>query len=244
MATWGGGASTGLGTNNPIIAAYEAAYNRARAANESRYNDILGQYKERYSRIMGTLATTGAQELSDTQEAWARRQAATSAGLAERGLSNTTIAPTMAAGNTRELTADLARRRDAQALARTGTDASLSGDTLQFMERRTDAYPDLSAYVGLLQAMQQGGGGGGVRGGGGGGGGASGGGALGAAMQNPFNYRGASSPGNSGVAGTGEGMWGAMAQAYGQSNAGAAFNGGTNWAGASLRDLYQPEQYA
>jgi len=133
-----------------------ASQEEAKQANLQRYAEIAGGYQDRFNRGMQTVNTLGAQEQADVRDNYHDRLAATRQNLAARGLSGTTIAPTMAMGNTREMNADLARSRERIAELRLNTDARLSGDLLGFKERREDPYPDMGMYAQLAQQLGRG----------------------------------------------------------------------------------------
>ncbi len=159
-----------------IMAQYQQAYNAANAANLGRYGDILQGYTDRYDRNMGSLNKMSLQRQSDINENYNSQAANTKQRLTDLGMSGTTVAPTMAAGVERNRIADQNRLADQVLQQRVGMDAGLSGDRLQFMERRTDELPDLGLYAQLAMQAAAGGIGGG-QGGPGGGGGFPGGGA-------------------------------------------------------------------
>jgi hypothetical protein len=162
----GGGMGAGAGN---IGNQFQAALNNARQANEARYQDILGGYQQRYQRGLGMLAGLGQQEGRDINELYDSQGSKINQDLIGRGLGNSSVMATMAMGNNRERNADLGRLNDRVRQQAMATDAGLSGDELQFMERRNDVGPDLSMLAQLAQGMGaagygQGGGGGGMGG--------------------------------------------------------------------------------
>lgn len=203
----GGAASSGSGGGLP--GSYLDAYNEARAANEQRYEDILtgyqdrsNQYQEnaaglrddvlngydaRYQRGMQNLEGLGNQEKIDVQRQFGELAAANQQDLVNRGLTGTTIMPTMRQGILREQTDALSRINERLQNQRLGLDASLSGDglsaqerlgqsilsgtagmqgdTLQFAERRSDTYPDFNQLAALAQSYGAAGGMAGMNGG-------------------------------------------------------------------------------
>jgi len=160
---YGGGASGG-----GLAGDYQAAMDRANALNEARYQDILGGYQSRYERGLNMLAGLGQQEGRDVNEAYDAQGAKIQQNLIGRGLGNSTVLSTMRMGNERERNADLGRLNERvrqQALAQ---DAGLSGDTLQFMERKTENGPSAELLAQLAQGAGAAGYGGGYGGYGGG----------------------------------------------------------------------------
>ena len=146
---------------------FQKKYDTARGANEQRYADVLGGYRDRYDTGMKTLENMGQQELSDVRDSWRDRGAQAQSQLAGLGMAGTTIAPTMAAGNQRDANADAGRVNERLRRERLGYGGQFSKDTLDFMERRTDEYPDIGMYANLAMQMGQGGMGGGAGGAGG-----------------------------------------------------------------------------
>jgi hypothetical protein len=132
-----------------------SAQQRAFEANRARDQEIRSGYDRRYSDVMGQLEGMGAQEASDIRQAWWDRGTQTQADLQARGLAGTTIAPTMAAGNTRQMNADQARLQERLRRERLGHMGGMQKEKLDYIERITDAYPDPSMNVSLLRDMAQ-----------------------------------------------------------------------------------------
>ena len=190
MGAMGGGAGGG-GMGVPQD--YQRAYEEAKAANEERYkniltgyqdrsnqyqegaaglrDDVLGGYDARYQRNMNALQGQGQQEAIDIQRRYGELGAANQQDMVNRGLTGTTIMPTMRQGIAREQEGALSRLNERLINQRIGMDSQLSGDalsaqerigqsilagaagvqgdTLGFAERRTDAYPDMNQLINL-----------------------------------------------------------------------------------------------
>lgn len=202
MYGYGGGSAVGGSGNGPsgynggaIPNDYQRAYEEARAANEQRYQDILTGYQDRsnafqdrqagntddvltgyenrYQRGMDLLTGLGTQEKRDVDESYRNLGAANQQDMTNRGLTGTTIMPTMRAGIERERQDALSRVNERLQREQLMTDAGLSGDalgaqermygqglagymgatgdTLGFAERRDDTYPDMNQLMGLAQ---------------------------------------------------------------------------------------------
>lgn len=155
---------------------YKDAYAEAKDKNESRYNEILGGqdngdeqtgdegrydqasqggYRDRFTRNMEELDRLSNQERRDIYRRYGDQNASQQAGLNARGLSGTTIAPTMANAMARQQDESLLRLQDQTVRERIGLDTRLSEDTLRFQERREDEYPDLQQMVQLAQMEGQ-----------------------------------------------------------------------------------------
>lgn len=149
----GGAPGAGGGATGPLGASYQQAMNNANQANEARYQDILRGYQERYARNMDMLAGRGAQEGQDISDRYRSQEAQRRQQLIGRGLGNSTVVNTMQMGNERERANDLGRLNERIRQQTLAADAGLTGDTLQFMERRTDAQPDVRLLAQLAQGM-------------------------------------------------------------------------------------------
>lgn len=193
----GGGGQYGTlgGGNGSLPQSYLDAYNAAKAANEKRYQDILtgyqtrynqfnqgaaglrddvlNGYESRYQRGMANLEGLGTQEKNDILRQYGELGAANQQDMTTRGLTGTTIMPTMRQGIMREQQAALSRVNERLQNQRLAVDSGLSGDalsaqerlglgilngsaglagdTLQFAERRTDSYPDYNQLAALAQ---------------------------------------------------------------------------------------------
>ena len=149
----GGGGGYGGGSPSELAREYQRAMDRANQENEARYQDVLGGTQARYERGMGMLEGAGNQERQDINEAYDASGAAMRQGLVSRGLNNSTILDTMQMGNQRERTASLGRLNDRLIQQRLAQDANLSGDVLNFMERKTETGPDLNQLIQLEQLL-------------------------------------------------------------------------------------------
>jgi hypothetical protein len=118
-----------------------------------------GGYVGRYGRAMGLLEKLGGQQKADAAQRYDQQTASMQQDLTSRGLAGTTILPTMKLGVQREKSDALNRIDQQITQQRMNADASLSGDTLNFMERRTDQYPNEQLYAQMAQQYGQAGGG-------------------------------------------------------------------------------------
>lgn len=193
MGAMGGGAGGAGGGGMGVPQDYQRAYEEAKAANEERYkniltgyqdrsnqyqegaaglrDDVLGGYDARYQRNMNAIQNLGQQEATDIQRRYGELKSANKQDMVNRGLTGTTIMPTMDQGIAREQEGALSRLNERLISQRIGLDSQLSGDaisaqerlgqsiltgaagvqgdTLGFAERRTDAYPDMNQLIQL-----------------------------------------------------------------------------------------------
>ncbi len=160
---WGAAGAGGAGGNvfQQYLDSVKKAQLEAKAANESRYAEGKQGYQDRYTRGTNMIANVGAQEQRDIAASGAAQQAQIGAGMTMRGLGNSSALPSMKAGAQRQTADVAARAAERVALMKQGVDSQLSGDTLGFIERRSDPYPDMNAAMSLASQYGYGRGGGG-----------------------------------------------------------------------------------
>ena len=134
---------------------YRDMTNKANAANESRYQSILQGYGDVYNRAMGTVAGISGQDRADLLRQYQRASAQGDQDLINRGLSNTTVRSAVQRGFEEDLAAGNRRLSDARMREMIGLDTSLSGNTLNFAERRSDVPPDMGQLAQLGQGLGQ-----------------------------------------------------------------------------------------
>lgn len=138
---------------------FQDAWNQAKTANEKRYDQILGGYLDRYQRGTSGLASLGEYDRARLNGQFDRAGATAQQGLVG-GAFNSTVRANIAQGNERERAHAQLGLNESLRREKLDVDSRLSGDTLGFMERRNDNYPDIGQYLGLAQAYGQSGGGG------------------------------------------------------------------------------------
>jgi len=136
---------------------YQAALDKANAANESRYQGILSGYDDLRGRVMGDLQNVGQQERRDIDRTYRNMGSDVYQRLVNRGFGNSTIPGTMRQGVERERTAAYGRQNDRLLQQRAGYDTQLSQGKFGVMERRTDLGPDPNQLIALSQNLGQGG---------------------------------------------------------------------------------------
>lgn len=119
------------GLTDKLIGQYQTAYNTALAANESRYKDILAGYGQMYDYERQDINTRYGQMANAGQQ-----------DLTSRGLAGTTVLPTMRLAYEKNRGDAVARMQN-----------SLNQRRLDFMERRTDAYPNFGMLANLSQGL-------------------------------------------------------------------------------------------
>jgi len=185
----GGGTSSTAGQPSfysQLFGSYQDAWNRAAATNEARYGDILGGHRDRYGTgmelaesrygaAMGLVGQLGQAERAEVNRIYDAREGQMMQDLASKGLATGSLAWGVGQGVDRErsrrmqeVEEGLTREKLAQHGALSGdllsTHMQGAGDTLGFMERRTDEYPSLTDMYNMaikLGEMESGRGGGG-----------------------------------------------------------------------------------
>lgn len=154
---------------------YMKAFEEAKKANEERYKEILRGYESTYGRVAQDYDTLYQETerrlrgLSDAEIAELRRQYELSGqkqlfNLAQAGLYNTTIAPTVqrqnmdAAARAEMLAREKAQRMELETLSRlkaSKLDALTQLELQKYgvMERREDVYPNLSDLIALSRGL-------------------------------------------------------------------------------------------
>lgn len=170
-AAAGAGAGGGIGTSpQDLISQYQTAYDQAKSANETRYNEILGGYRSRRDRALADLQGSGDQERKDIAQRVSNFAGKLNQSNVDRGLAGTSAMGATGVAATKMQNDEEGRLNERLRQQRIGLDTGLDQDTLQFMERRNDTYPDFEMLSRLSQGMGGASGGGGLTIGGGGGG--------------------------------------------------------------------------
>lgn len=125
--------------NRDVDGGYQSRYNRNLADLGNSQGQISGGYNARFDRNMDRLSNLGAQEAEDINERFDNNAQAQRQSLVGRGLSNSTVLDTMAAGNERERGAELRRHNEGLRREQIGLDTQLSGDALGYGERATNS---------------------------------------------------------------------------------------------------------
>jgi len=147
----GGGATASLWAN------YQQKMHEANEENKRRYNELVGLYDQRRARSMAEIDKMSGQETADVNKRFDQMQGAQQQSLMDRGLGNTTVVEATKRGVEADRSADLRRLGDLVAQRRREADIQPDLDKLQFMERRTDAAPQMDMMAQL--AMKAGAGG-------------------------------------------------------------------------------------
>lgn len=153
-----GGKGVGAGVSTPL-SDWQAKFDEAKATNEQRYSDILKGYQERYKTSMDYLSNLGVSEgeriRTDSANALSKQQQQ----LAASGLWNSGNLAANIQGANKNMSLSLNDLAERIAREKGGVSAQLSGDTLGFMERREDLYPDYNLLAQLYERMGAAGGG-------------------------------------------------------------------------------------
>lgn len=139
-----------------LLREFQKSYDLAKESNLERYDEIIKGYDQTAQNVRDFYSGYGNQRRQDIRTGYNSLKSAGYQDLISRGLRGSTIAPTMAAGYHRQQVADVNRLNDQVNRARTQALTNLDTQKYGFMERRSDLYPDMSAYIQALQAAGRG----------------------------------------------------------------------------------------
>jgi len=153
-----------------ILQTYRDLHDQAFQANQTRYDDIIGQIGQTSDQVGGSYdqafnltQTIGDAERERIGMGETRALASSEQDLISRGLGQTTIRESARRGvrddasrARNELQESIARTQAGVVQNRAGSEERLGGMLASFMEKRTDAYPDLGMMAQLLEQYGQG----------------------------------------------------------------------------------------
>lgn len=155
----GGAGGTPGDPATQMLTEYQKAYDEARKANEARYGEILAGYKDRYVQAMKGLEGLGNTEKGAIADRFKSNVSKISQDMVSRGLSGTTVLPSMVMGADKLQGKELGALNERLQQQRLGYQTGLSKEMLDFMERRDDTYPQSQEYINLAMALGNAGGG-------------------------------------------------------------------------------------
>jgi len=138
-------------TYDQLIAEFEKAQAESKTANLQRFEEVKGGYTDLLNSALERVRGIGGQEKKDIVSRGEGQIARGQQDLISRGLTGTTIAPTVAQGFRRDTQAALARLSDRQTEREVGLTTDIEGKRLNFIERRNDIGPDAGLYANLLR---------------------------------------------------------------------------------------------
>lgn len=134
---------------------------------DSESGQILADYGDRYQRNMGYLEGVGRSQYQDINDSYGMAANKAMRGTIAHGIGNSTVAQSMQQGVLNDKERAKMQLSDSLAREHVDWDSKLSGDELgykdsrlrgqmglskeklDFMERRTDAYPDINLYAAM-----------------------------------------------------------------------------------------------
>lgn len=137
-------------------AEYQKQMDAFNAAQEARYTGIDTGYSDLLARSMEAANKVGGTNKADINRVYDALAGRTRAMSTAQGLGNTTVPTTLLRGVERDRARELARAEGENSQYRIGLDANLTGQQLQFRERRTDTPPDYNQLAQLMQAQGSG----------------------------------------------------------------------------------------
>jgi len=147
-----GGAFGGGGAGG-VAGEFQSGQDAANRANERRFQQGLAGFRGRRNRVLGILEGVGDQRAEDITRLGQAEQGAATQDLVSRGLTASTIAPTIRTGIQSETQRRLGRSAADFAQLRAGAEERTSGDLLGFLERKTEQGPNLQAALAAQEAV-------------------------------------------------------------------------------------------
>jgi len=111
---------------------YDEQRNNLMAGYDQRSGGLTKAYEDRYKNIMGMAKGIGTQQVKDAQQQGRNMQSEVLGNMAARGLSGTTVLPSMGMAAQRNTNDNVNRIQDQNARLQTGLAQGLSGDTLGY----------------------------------------------------------------------------------------------------------------
>lgn len=144
-----------------ILAQQEAGYAEAKAANEGRYAEGKGLLQDTGAYRQELAQNWGKAAAADIDERMQESLKETAANLASRGLSNSSVMDAFRTRTARDTAREQQRVSEMRDERLANYAAQDAGNLVNFIERRSDPYPDrsealrLAAQMGQMQMMQQ-----------------------------------------------------------------------------------------
>ena len=138
-------------TQNDLNRYFLDSWRQSKDANEKRFAAAYTGAAQVYANTMADLAGLGAQEAKDISQSYANAAQAGHQDLVRRGVTGSTIAPTMRLGYQRESTDALSRLSERLRRERIGYQNQAAGTIFNLLQSRSDPYPDLVNYLMMKQ---------------------------------------------------------------------------------------------
>lgn len=136
-----------------LVNRYQQQVEAANAANRARQQQISGMYGDMRTRSAGLLSGLGQQQRADAISAWEGAASAGMQDLVDRGLRNTSVAPTMRAGYERRKQDELRRIGEESALRELSVMNAIDTGEAGFLERINETGPNMAMLTALAQGL-------------------------------------------------------------------------------------------
>lgn len=146
------------GQNDTVNQGYANRYGRGTGMAQQFGNQLQGGFNDRAARNIGRIEQTGAQERKDLDRRYNEMQANLGQDMVSRGLTGSTIAPTMRARLEEDRGDAIGRLNDRLLRERVSVDSALTGDALQALANSQNRVlnTDIALSGQALGALQQG----------------------------------------------------------------------------------------
>ena len=147
----------GLRRPATLSGSFQAAHDKANAANERRYGQLMQGYDDLHGRVMGGLEGAGKQEREDIMQLYRNRGSDAYQRMVRRGFANSSMFGPQGMMIAREQSSAMGRLNDRLVDQRARYDTAISQGKLGAIERRNDVGPDPSMLVNLARGIGAGG---------------------------------------------------------------------------------------
>lgn len=148
---WGLIAGVGLGIGGAI--SQRRASRRANRANEERYARLMALRRQEQARTMEDIGRLGTRGRARIAEGGIAERSRISQDLVSRGLTGTTVRPSLLGGSLRREREDVAGLEESLARMRMQTRRGLTESVAGAIERREDVGPSESGYLTALRGF-------------------------------------------------------------------------------------------
>lgn len=134
-------------TQSDVNRYFMSSWLAADKANKERWNTAYKGAAQTWANVQNYLQNVGKQERSDIQESYSDAGKAIQQDMTSRGLTGTTVLPTMQTGNVREMNKSLGRLNDRLTEQNLAYQNQMWGNMYNVLQSRNDQYPDLTQYL-------------------------------------------------------------------------------------------------
>lgn len=140
-------------TSDQLNTSFFNSWQEADLANKTRWNAAYKAAMDSYLQTMNDVSGLGNQQKIDLGQTYTNLAGSAQQNVAQRGLSGTTIKPTMQMGVTRQYGDAMNRLNEQLRRERLGYQTGATNTIMNVLQQRNDSYPDLTNYLMLKQGL-------------------------------------------------------------------------------------------